>query len=203
MSIRAIIFDMGGVIVRTEDIAPRTALASRLGISYDELSQIVFDKESARLATVGKISTEQHWEAVRLNLGLTEEEFPTVPLEFWGGDELDTSLVDYLRSKRPVYKTALLSNAWDDLRGVLEDGYQIADAFDVMVISAEVGVKKPDPRIYQIVLERLDVTPEEAVFVDDFIENVEAARQQGMYAIHFQDPGEARSALEKLLNEYS
>jgi epoxide hydrolase-like predicted phosphatase len=203
MSIRAIIFDMGGVIVRTEDHAPRTALAERLGLSYDELSQIVFDKESARLATVGKITTEQHWESVRLKLGLTEEDFRTVPLEFWGGDELDESLVDYLRSKRPVYKTALLSNAWDDLRGVLEDGYHIADAFDVMVISAEVGVKKPDPRIYQIILERLDVVPDEAVFVDDFIENVESARQQGMYAVLFQDPDEARSELEKLLKEQS
>lgn len=203
MPIQAIIFDMGGVILRTEDHTPRKTLADRLGLSYDELSQIVFDKESAQLATVGKITTEQHWETVRLKLGLTKEEFPTVPLEFWGGDNLDTDLVDYLRSKRPAYKTALLSNAWDDLRGVLEDSYQIADAFDVMVISAEVGVKKPDPQIYQIVLKRLHVAPSEAVFVDDFIENVEAARRQGMYALHFQYPDKARLALENLLREHS
>ena len=202
MSIGAIIFDMGGVLIRTEEHTPREALAARLGLSYDDLSQIVFDGESARLATVGKITTEQHWETVRMKLGLPEGEFSTVPLEFWGGDKLDTSLVDYLRSKRSEYKTALLSNAWDDLRGVLVDGYQIADAFEVMVISAEVGVKKPDPRIYQISLERLGVVPQEAVFVDDFIENVEAARQQGMYAVHFQDPEDAQFALEKLLNEH-
>ena len=138
-----------------------------------------------------------------MKLGLNEEEFPTVPLEFWGGDELDHGLVDYLRSKRSLYKTALLSNAWDDLRGVLEDGYQITDAFEVIVISAEVGVKKPDPRIYQILLEKLQVNPEEAVFVDDFIENVEAARQLGMYAVHFKGPDEACSVLEKLLIEHS
>ena len=53
MSIRAIIFDMGGVIIRTEDRVPREALAERLGLSYDELSQVVFNEDSARLATVG------------------------------------------------------------------------------------------------------------------------------------------------------
>lgn len=199
MSIRAIIFDLGGVIVRTEDRAPRDALAVRLGMSYDELSQVVFDKDSARMATVGKITTDQHWETVRSNLDLNEEEFAALKLEFWAGDELDTGLVDYLRSKRSKFKTALLSNAWDNLRGVIENGYQIGDAFDVIVISAEVGVKKPDLSIYQIVLEKLQVSPEEAVFVDDFIENIEAARMFGMHAVHFKDPVETRLALERLL----
>ena len=68
-----------------------------------------------------------------------------------------------------------------------------------MVISAEVGIMKPDPRIFQYALEQLDVAPAEAVFVDDVIENVEAARAFGMHAIHFTTPRQAISELKQLL----
>lgn len=200
MSIRAVIFDLGGVLVRTTDPAPRARLAERLGLSPAELSRIIFDEESAYQATLGAITTQEHWEAVRRKLGLSPEEFPDVPAEFWGGDTLDQDLVDYLRALRPRYKTALLSNAWDDLRQVLEEHWKITDAFDEVFISAEVGLLKPDPRIYRLALERLGVAPQEAVFVDDFPENVAGARAVGMHAIQFRDSGQARAEVEAVLN---
>ena len=201
MPIRAVIFDLGGVLVRTEDPTPRARLAERLGKSPAELSRIIFDEESARQATLGAITTQEHWETVRWKLGLSPEEFPVVPVEFWGGDTLDKDLVGYIRALRPRYKTALLSNAWDDLRQVLEEYWKIADAFDGIFISAEVGLLKPDPRIYQLALERLGVAPEEAVFVDDFTENVAGARAVGMQAIHFRDSQQARADLEAALDQ--
>ena len=109
------------------------------------------------------------------------------------------ALIDYIRALRPRYKTALLSNAWDDLRGVLVDEWGIADAFDELVISAEVGLAKPDARVYLLTLERLGVAPAEAVFVDDFLHNVEGAQAVGIHAIHFQDSNQARTELEALL----
>ena len=200
MPIRAVIFDLGGVLVRTEDRTPREHLAFSLGMTYDELSQVIFNNESARLATVGKITTQVHWGNVREYLNLSPEEFSRVAAEFWGGDCLDENLVEYLRSLRAEYRTALLSNAWDDLREMIETRWKIANAFDEIIISAEVGVAKPDPRIYQIAIERLGVAPIESVFVDDFIENVEAARSEGLYGIHFKGPDQARSELIELLD---
>jgi epoxide hydrolase-like predicted phosphatase len=200
MSIHAVIFDFGGVIVRTEDRAPRQQLASRLGMTYEQLSDLVFDSDSARQAALGKISTQEHWDAIRVKLGLSQQEFPAVPREFWGGDSLDRDLVDYIRSLRPQYKTGLLSNAWDDLRDVLENGWKIAAAFDAVVISAEVGVAKPDPKIYHIILERLGVAPAEAVFIDDFSENVAGARAVGMHAIHFKNRDQLRADLDQVLD---
>jgi len=94
----------------------------------------------------------------------------------------------------------LLSNAFSDLRRVVTETWMFADAFDEMVISAEVGVVKPDPRIYHLALERLEASPEAAVFIDDFRRNVEGARAVGLNAIHFKDPGQARGELEGLLN---
>ena len=200
MSIRAVIFDLGGVLLRTENRTPRENLATSLGLSYDELSQVIFNSESARLATVGKVTTKAHWERVQETLNLSPDEFSRVPTEFWGGDTLDEELVEYVRSLGDNYRTALLSNAWDDLRDMVESRWKIADVFDEIIISAEVGVAKPDPRIYQLTTQRLDVAPQESVFVDDFIENVEAARAEGLYAIHFQNVDQALAALSILLD---
>lgn len=201
MSIDAVIFDLGGVLVRTEDPAPRARLAQSLGMTPSELSRIIYDSETARLATLGAITTREHWDAVRHRLGLSAEKLKNVPAEFWGGDTLDEALVNYLRALRPRYKTALLSNAWDDLRRVVEESWKITDAFDEVIISAEVGLAKPDPRIYRLALARLDVEPEAAVFVDDFEENVEGARAVGMLAIQFRSPEQVLAELEKVLDQ--
>ena len=186
MTIRAVIFDFGGVLLRTEDQSHRQQLAARLGIPKEKLYFQIFESESARQAMIGKISAEAHWEAVRLALGVREDTFNEAREAFWAGDRLDEGLIDYLRSLQPRFKTALLSNAWDDLRTVLQRNWDISDAFDEMIISAEVGIAKPDPRIFRIAIERLGVLPGEAVFVDDFIENIESAKAFGLETIHFQ-----------------
>jgi epoxide hydrolase-like predicted phosphatase len=200
MPIRAVIFDLGGVLLRTEDQTPRRELAERLGITRQEMYHLFFDSPSARQASLGTITAEDHMERVRSTLGVRPEDFSAVPDTFWGGDRLDMGLVDYLRSLRPRYKTALLSNAWSDLRGMLTERWKVTDAFDEMVISAEVGIVKPDPRIYHLALERLRVAPHEAVFVDDFIENIESGMAVGLHTIHFQSPQQAIDDLSKLLN---
>src|SRR4030067_2949893 len=130
VSIRAVIFDLGGVLVRTEERAPRQQLAARLGMTSEQLSSLVFDSPSARLAMQGKIAPEAHWETVRAALALSPQELSVVRSAFWPGDVLDSGLVDTLRALRPRYKTALLSNAWGDLRAVLASEWEIVDVFD-------------------------------------------------------------------------
>jgi len=200
MQIRAVIFDMGGVINRSMDETPRQMLAEHLGIPADALYKLVFDSESAARATVGEMSADEHWQVVTTALGLPLSEMSSLQAQFWLGDRVDDELVDYLRSLRGRYKTALLSNAWDDLRQVLEERWKIADVFDVLAISAEVGLAKPDARIFQLVLERLAMLPEETVFVDDFKHNVEAAQALGIHTVHFRSSEQAREELEQLLN---
>lgn len=200
MSIRAVVFDLGGVLVRTENRAPRTQLAVRLGLTYDELSALVFDSQSSHQAMKGEITTAEHWEAIRKTLGVSKKEFLQVPLEFWGGDALDEDLITYLRNLRPHYKTALLSNAWDDLRQMIEEIWKIDDAFDQILISAEVGLVKPDRLIYERIISDLGVKSDEAVFVDDFPQNVEAARAAGLEAIHFLGPDQSLRDLQSLLD---
>lgn len=199
MGIRAIIWDLGGVLVRTDDYSSRDALARRLGMTRKDLEHLVFSAESGEGAQRGEISVEQHWENLGSQMGLSAQEMEAFLQEFFAGDQLDIQLVDYIRGLRPKYRTGLLSNAFSNLRYFLTQDWQIDDAFDELVISSEVGMTKPDEPIYRLALERLDVAPHEAVFIDDFKRNIKGARAISMHAIHFQNPDQAITELEQIL----
>ena len=194
MSIRAVFFDLGGVILRTEYQAPRQQLAERLGMEYEDLNRIVFDSETGLQASIGAITALQHWETVLKRLKRPHEEMSTIREAFFAGDIVDRQLLAFLRSLRGQYVTGLISNAWSDLREYLTRE-KMDDAFDHIIISAEVGVAKPEAKIFEIALEQAGVSPNEAVFVDDFYVNIEGCEKVGMKGIHFQD---ADSALEQL-----
>ena len=199
MSIRGVFFDFGGVIARTEFQAPRQHLAERLGMEYEDIVKIVFDSPSSLRASRGEISDKEHWAVVIKRLRRPASETEAIREEFFAGDVIDREIVDSLRSLRPRYHVGLISNAWPDLRDYITK-QKIDDAFDHMVISAEVGVMKPEARIYQIALEQSGVSPNEAVFVDDFIENIEGCQAVGMHGIHFRSPGQALDELRKILS---
>lgn len=201
MSIKAVIFDLGGVILRTEYQAPRQHLAERLGMEYEDIDKIVFGggpNGSAARASLGEITEEEHWRNVMKTLKLPASEYERVRDEFFAGDVIDLEIVDFLRSIKPKYKVGLISNAWSGLRDyIVREKFD--DAFDHMVISAEVKVAKPSARIYHIALEQLKVSPSEAVFVDDFYENIEACEKLGIRGIHFKSPDTALNQLKQLL----
>jgi len=202
MNIRAIFIDLGGVIVRTEYQAPRQHLAERLGMEYEDLVKQVFDDETGRQASLGQLSEDEHWAAVMRKLRLPESETQAVREAFFAGDIVDYALLDFMRGLRKKYKVGLISNAWSGLRPWIVSR-KFEDAFDAMTISAEVGVMKPDARIFQIALEKLGVSPSESVFLDDFLENVVGARAIGMQAIHFIQPEQALEELRQLLSNHA
>ncbi len=198
MTVRAIFFDLGGVIFRTDYQAPRDHLAERLNTTYEDLNRIVFDNESSRQASIGALTTEAHWEWVTRRLGRPASEAKAIRQEFFAGDITDLELIAFIRSLRPRYKTGVISNAWPDARESLVRE-KIDTAFDTLIISAEVGVMKPDPKIYQIALQKLRVAAEEAIFIDDTPVNVDAARALGMGGIRFREPRRALSDLKGML----
>jgi glucose-1-phosphatase len=199
--IRAVIWDMGGVLLRTSDVEPRARLAERFGYNRLQLEDIVFTGETAHQAEIGAIPVAMHWQVVGKRLGLTDAELGTFSSDFFQTDRVDYSLVDLIRSLRPRYKTGLLSNAWDGARQALTERFSIIDVFDVVVFSYEVGLSKPDPQIFQLVLRRLGVSAQEAVFIDDFPRNITAAQDSGLQAIRFVNPDQAKTDLMELLQQ--
>ena len=197
--IKGVVFDVGGVLLRTHDQSGRRTWETRLGLKAGSLAGLVFDSKLGRKAQLGRASLEEVWTWVADHLGLSPEELAALKRDFWAGDRLDRELCDYIRGLRSRYRTAMLSNNWARDGRAMAQELGIANCFDIFVTSAEVGVMKPDPRIYYVALERLGVLPPQAIFVDDFIENVEAARQLGMQGVHFADPERARGQLEEWL----
>lgn len=198
MTIQAVFFDLGGVILRTEHSAPRTKLAESLGLTYAGIEKLVFESDSSRQASLGLISEQQHWHNIARSLGLPDDRIDHLRTEFFAGDRLDLDLLELMRSLRPNIRVGLISNAWSGMRDwVISRNF--ADVFDDMVISAEIGIAKPDARIYQAAMQNLHALPDGSVFLDDTLKNVEAARNIGMHAIHFVQPGHAIEQLQALL----
>ncbi len=200
MAIKAIIFDLGGVLLRTTDFSSRNRLAARLGMTRHELEAFIFGGESGDRAQKGEISVTEHWQTLRQKLNYSQQDFKALLDDFFAQDELDQELVAYVRMLHRKYKTALLSNAWDDLRHVIAEKWHFEDAFDLIIISAEVGMVKPDPGIFHLTLSELHVRPNQAVFVDDMPRNVEGAQAVGMKAIQFHSVPQVEDEIEGLLN---
>lgn len=198
MSIRAVFFDFGGVIQRTEFQAPRQYLGQRFGMDYEDIDKLVFGSPSARQASVGEINEDVHWANVLKRLKRPTAELQTIKDEFFGGDVIDRELVEFIRSLHGKFHVGLISNAWSGMRAHLKKE-RLLELFETVVISAEVGVMKPEARIYSIALEQAGVKAEEAVFVDDVQVNIDACQQIGMKGVLFKDPQKAEDELKKLL----
>lgn len=201
MSIRAVFFDLGGVILRTEYQAPRQHLAEEFGMDYEDIDKIVFGggpNGSAARASIGEITEEEHWLNVMKVLKRPANEYERIRDEFFAGDVIDLNIVNFLRSIKSKHKVGLISNAWSGLRAYIERE-KFDDAFHHMIISAEVGAMKPSAKIYEFALEQVQVKANEAVFVDDVLENIKACEKLGMQGIHFTDPESALKKLKALL----
>jgi putative hydrolase of the HAD superfamily len=115
--------------------------------------------------------------------------------------DLRDEMVTALRRCHERLATALLTNNFVIGDGANATGRmaEVFELFDVVVESSRVGLRKPDPAIYQLVCEKLGVTPDEAVFLDDLGVNLKPARAMGMTTIKVVDPAEALDQLEAVV----
>jgi len=198
LGLKALIFDFGGVLVRTGDRSLRAGWEQRLKLAGGQAEYIVFGGETGWDVQLGTIGDAEHWRRLQARWGLDDEALARFREDFFAGDELDRDLVAYLGRLRARYHVGLLSNAGDNARQFFAEKHAILDCFDSVTISAEEGVMKPEARIFRIALARAGVEPAEALLVDDALANVEGARQIGMQALHFTEPVLARRQLALL-----
>ena len=185
--IKTVIFDMGGVILRTIDPAPRERMAQRFGCSRAELEDFVFSNPTSVQSEIGQLDDMEHWRVVLEHFHQTGITPLEAYYEFFSGDEVDQELLDFVRSLKKERKIGLLSNAWANARQRLGGLYDFIDVFDVAVFSSEVGVRKPDKAIFDLMLSKLDTKVQEAVFIDDFLINIHGAEEAGLHSIHFKN----------------
>ncbi|NJN96285.1 MAG: HAD family phosphatase [Anaerolineales bacterium] len=199
MTLKAVIFDVGGVLIRTHNRAGREKWATRLGLDPWEFENFVFSGESGRQAQLGKKTSAEHWRWLGEHFQLTEPDLTELRRDFFTGDMLDEALIAHIQRLREAgYRTGLLSNFWDVARRLWVEVYPFIHLFDGVVISSEVGLMKPDPRIYHLAVESVGAIPAEALFIDDFSQNIEGAKAVGIQTVHFINPETARQEIARL-----
>jgi HAD superfamily hydrolase (TIGR01509 family) len=200
LRISSVIFDLGGVILRTVNPEPREILAEKFGVSRKELESFIFMSETSIQSEVGKLSDKEHWEVILRHFGQPIENYLDTYHEFFSGDAIDQELITYIGSLKPTYKIALLSNAWVNAREQLGRKYDFLDKFNAAIFSYEVGKRKPDRAIFMNILEQLDEKGENTIFIDDMLVNVEGARKAGLNSVHFKDTPSLIEYLNTILN---
>ncbi len=203
VTIRAVILDVGGVIVHEQDQVGRSKWEARLGLPSGQLTRLVFDMESAARAPLGQVSERRVWADVGRQFGLTDEQTYELRRDFWSGEHVDTTLVQFITSLRPHYRIAILSNAWSDARSIHNVRFNFSAWVDLAVYSAEVKLVKPDSRIYQLVLSQLDLAAQECIFVDDNLANVHAAKVLGMQGIWYRDTRQTVNDIKECLRQHT
>lgn len=198
MSIQAVIFDIGGVLSVYYDFETYFKWEQQLELPKMQLLRIIYDNPVSRQATLGEATVADVWEEVGRQLELPPDELRKLQEEIWNGYRWNTELLDFIHSLKPDYKVGILSDAWADARESMGDVVN-KDLFDAIVFSAEEGLQKPDPGLFQCAIERLGVKPEEAILLDDREANVQGAQEFGMHAVHFTETNKAIEDIKALL----
>ncbi|NLE99596.1 MAG: HAD family phosphatase [Anaerolineales bacterium] len=196
-TIRGLIFDSGGVLIRTVTPTPRRDLERRYGLPEGGVDALVFDHALWQEAQLGHITSAEFWERIGQELGLGAGETAEFRQAFWSGDRLDSELLGLIQALHGAgYRTGLLSNAPADFRQSVDQ--MMPGTFEPVVVSGCEGMMKPSPEIFALTLERAGLRPEETVFVDDFRENVTAACRLGMHGLWFRGAAPLRRDLRAL-----
>lgn len=198
---KTIVWDVGGVILRTENHQPRQKLAQSFNLSEHQLAQIFFGDDDDLRAQKGLLTSEQHFKNVAKKLNIQEKEIAEFKRQFFAGDLIDQEIIKWIQENRSKYQITILSNAMDELRNELKEKHHISHFFDQIFISAEMGLVKPNPQIFHTLISQLGKLPQNIFFIDDNIDNIKAAQKIGINTIHFINRTQAIDELENKLKE--
>ncbi|MBV9867984.1 MAG: HAD family phosphatase [Abitibacteriaceae bacterium] len=198
--LRVAVFDIGDVLFTPHaqsDFLNRWE--QRLGIARGELSQLLWYGPDIEAANIGRITAEEYCRRCAPRLGCNAALALALVEDAFSGARLNDELVRYIQTLKPQMQIVALTNNWSFGRRLLEKR-GITALLDLIITSAEEGVRKPQSRLYEIMLQRLAIAPAAAVFVDDDAENVAAARTLGIHSIHFHSTQQAIAELNELLS---
>jgi epoxide hydrolase-like predicted phosphatase len=196
---KGLLVDYGGVLTTSVWASFRDFCESE-SLDPDKVRKLFREDPEAlkllRRLEVGELSEEEFSQLFAPLLGLEDRHEGLVDRLF-AGMQPDEPMIEALRRARATgLKTALVSNSWGHGR---YDRAAFPELFDGVVISGEVGLHKPQPEIFELAAERVDLEPSDCVFVDDLRENCAGAEAVGMVAVLHRDTAQTLDRLEQLL----
>lgn len=195
---RAIIFDLGQVLVHYEHPKTMAAVAALCQLDGDGANRLFH--EVAGAIGVGQL------DAAGLHRFFNERAGAVTEIEHFltafsaGLSRIDSALAYAVELQaRPGVTIGIISNTNEAHVAWLDEHLPELQQFDLVIMSNEVGMAKPDPEIFRLALELLEVAPDQTIFIDDLAENVQAAQALGLYGIVHTDWAITRPALEAWL----
>jgi epoxide hydrolase-like predicted phosphatase len=203
MAIRAVAFDIGGVLEITPDTGMTEKWEQHLHLKPGELDQRMAGVW--RDGSLGNCSEEHVQQSLKEIIGMDQAQVDAFLHDLWEEylGTLNVELAAYFSSLRPRYQTAIISNSFVGARTREQERYHFDKMTDLIIYSHEVGIAKPDRRIYELTCERLGVQPAEMIFLDDHERPVAAAREFGIHAILFQNAAQAIADIQACLQEHA
>ena len=197
MGLRAVIFDYGMVLTGPPDPKAHAALLRITGLPLARFESLYWADRHAY--DEGKLTGLAFWQKLVREAGLTLDQEQIEELNQWDARMWTTEnrvMLDWqLAIRQRGMLTAILSNMGDNVLANLQREFHWIHNFDVLVWSFQHLMAKPAPAIYRLVLEKLNVQPGEALFLDDKLVNIKAAQALGMHAIQFSTVDRLRSEL--------
>ena len=204
MSIKAVVLDIGSVLETIDDAVFPGPWEDRLRLGPGGFATAAPDSGLGGDPEVGEVSEAQvraYWQRC---LGLDDATADELMVDFWRWyvGTIDQRLLDWFAGLRPALRTGLLSNSGPGAREH-EAVWGFEDVTDDIVYSHEVGLAKPDPRIYALTASRLDAHPHEIVFLDDLEVNVQAARTAGWHAVRHVETTRSIAEIDQIIASQS
>jgi HAD superfamily hydrolase (TIGR01509 family) len=202
MTVRAVIFDIGGVL---EKVGPPVSWLGpwleELSLSAGDLRTLMGHAAPAAQIQTGALPESEYRARIAAALALTavQERRFFADMWDWYCGELDTELAGFAASLRPRCQTAILSNSADGARREEQARYRFAEFYDPVLYSHEIGAAKPDPACYRAACRALDLPPGQVAMIDDMPENIDGARAVGMHGLLHRTARETAAQLSALL----
>ncbi|NCO97404.1 MAG: hypothetical protein COY38_02935 [Candidatus Aenigmarchaeota archaeon CG_4_10_14_0_8_um_filter_37_24] len=196
-SMKAIIFDLGGVYFTNGSKFLAKYIHENFGKPESDVAYAITDSEFGLDYRKGRISRGEYWKKLLKTLAINED-FRKLEKVVFSEYMLIPGTREVVKKLRKKYKVVYLSNNVKERVDFLRSKFNFEGDFDFGIMSNEVGLIKPDPKIYELILERLEVGPEKCVFIDDREGNLRPARELGIKTILFKDSGQLVEDLKKL-----
>jgi putative hydrolase of the HAD superfamily len=199
-SYEGLLLDFGGVVT-TDFFASLGAHCERLGLPHDSFRNLVTANPEGRelyhLVERGELSQPNFEQKIAQLLGVQ----PTGLIQGLLADLRPEPVMAeaVARARMAGIRVGVITNSWGTAPYDPYTAYQLNQRFDTVVISSQVGMRKPEPRIYRLAADELAVPSQRIVFVDDIAANLQPAHELGMAVIHHVNPARTVRELERLL----
>lgn len=182
--IKHLIFDIGGVIIKRKDINLKK-IDKELNLKKGTVLKIILktlkEKRLSKSFDERKIFDENFSNLLKWS------DYKKILERIYSEEKLNKELIKWILNKKRIYKISTLTNNSVFFRKLAKEKFKIYDLFDFFMTSGEIGLLKPDPKIYKYALKKIKALPKECLFIDNKIDNIKAAKNLKFKTILFEN----------------